>query len=501
MLAAWSPLEISLAIVLPAIQLIGLYCAWRALLYTRTAQGATAWVIALVLQPFIAVPLYAIFGRRKFVGYHKARREGDGRLRGMSRELAEALEDFESGSAAAGPRLDTLEALAALNFTARNEVELLVDGDAAFKSMFDGIERAKEYVLVQFFIVRDDRIGRELAERLKQRAADGLRVLFLYDEIGSYSLNRDYIDDLRAAGVEMRAFHSTKGRMNRFQLNFRNHRKVVITDGAVAWTGGLNVGDEYLGRDKHVGPWRDTHVRVAGPAVLGIQLGFLEDWHWATKKIPKLSWKPHLPEAFRDVPAEAPPPEGDAPPVLALPGAHALALPSGPADPQETVELFFLHMINSATERIWIASPYFVPDRTVVQALRLAALRGVDVRILLPSKPDHVLVYLSSFSYLEELLDPGIRVFRYLPGFLHEKVLLLDRDLAAVGSANLDNRSFRLNFELTLVVRDEAFNGKVEAMLERDLERSMELEPGHITDRSLAFRSLVKLARLAAPVQ
>ena len=278
----------------------------------------------------------------------------------------------------------------------------------------------------------------------------------------------------------MRSFHTTRGRKNRFQVNFRNHRKVVITDGEVAWVGGHNVGDEYLGRDEHIGPWRDTHVRVDGPAVLGIQLGFLEDWHWATKKIPRLNWKPYAADTGT---------------------AHALAIPSGPADLQETAELFFLHLINCANKRVWITSPYFVPDRTVVQALKLAALRGVDVRILLPSKPDHLLVYLSSFSYLEELCSTGVRVFRYTPGFLHQKVILVDDDIAGVGTANLDNRSFRLNFELTLVASDVSFNRVTSDMLSSDFERSVEINLSSIAERSLFFRSIVKLARLTAPIQ
>lgn len=473
-------MEITLAIAIPAIQLTGLYCAWRALLYTRTAQGATAWVIALVLQPFVAVPCYAVFGRRKFVGYHQARREGEGRLSGMTQELAAALVDHESGPDAADSRLATLEHLAKLQFTAKNQLDLLVDGTETFQSIFEGIAAAEEYVLVQFFIVRADRIGREFSELLQKRARDGLRVIFLYDEIGSHAIDASYFDDLRNAGVEVSPFHSTKGRTNRFQINFRNHRKVVITDGLAAWIGGHNIGDEYLGRDASVGPWRDTHLRITGPAVLGVQLGFLEDWHWATKKIPKLRWRPSAA------------PHGS---------SHALALPSGPADAQETVELFFLHMIGSARKRVWIASPYFVPDRTVVQALKLAALRGVDVRILLPSKPDHILVYLSSFSYLEELGHPGVRVYRYLPGFLHQKVILVDDDLAAVGTANLDNRSFRLNFELTLVASDPAFNGRVEAMLEYDFARSKEIAVDDIANRSLLFFTAVRLARLAAPIQ
>jgi cardiolipin synthase len=480
MLALWTPVQITFAVLVPIVQLIGLYCAWRALLYTRTAQGAAAWVVSLTLQPFIAVPLYAVFGRRKFVGYTQARRDGDDELGSVADEVAEALRELHSDCEDEIPRLAALEKLAKLPFTRGNRAELLINGRATFDSIFDGLSRASDYALVQFFIIHDDELGSELKESLLACARRGVRVLLLFDEIGSHALPGSYLTELRAGGVDVRSFHTTRGKKNRFQVNFRNHRKVVLTDGKVAWVGGHNVGDEYMGKDPHFGPWRDTHMRLEGPAVQGVQLSFLEDWHWATKTVPTLNWKPAR---------------------LTGGQVHALALGSGPADTLDTAELFFLHLIQSSERRIWITSPYFVPDGSVVQALKLAALRGVDVRVLLPSKPDHVLVYLSSFSYIEELHATGVRVFRYQPGFLHQKVVLVDDDIAVVGTANLDNRSFRLNFELSIVTHNTDFATSVETMLEADFAVSHELDLTHIKERSLLFRSAVQLARLAAPIQ
>lgn len=480
MLALWTPLEITAWLLVPLVELVGLYCAWRALLYTRTPQGATAWVVSLILQPFVAVPMYALFGRRKFVGYTQARREGDDALADVAEEVTGALAELRSDCDAELPTLAALEGLAKLPFSRGNRAELLVNGRATFDSIFEGLEAAREYILIQFFIVRDDGLGRELARQLVACAERGVRVLFLFDEIGSHSLPRAYVNELREAGVDVRSFHTTRGKKNRFQVNFRNHRKVVIADGKAAWVGGHNVGDEYLGKDPHFGPWRDTHMKLEGPAVLGVQLSFLEDWHWATKEVPALSWRPAR---------------------LTGSSSHALALASGPADTFDTAELFFLHLIQSSKTRVWITSPYFVPDGSIVQALKLAALRGVDVRVLLPSKPDHLLVYLSSFSFIEELNSTGVRVFRYQPGFLHQKVVLVDDDIAAVGTANLDNRSFRLNFELAVVCHSTAFAAEIKDMLDDDFAASHELDLAHITERSLGFRSLVKLARLAAPIQ
>jgi cardiolipin synthase len=305
-------------------------------------------------------------------------------------------------------------------------------------------------------------------------------VRFLYDEIGSAGLPRAYLDQLRAAGVEVHEFHTRKGPRNRFQLNFRNHRKIVVVDGKVAWVGGHNVGDEYLSRDPKIGPWRDTHVRIEGPAALGAQLAFAEDWHWAAGSRLDLGWDP--------VPSNA----GNAP---------VLILPSSPADALETANLMFIHAINSARERIWIASPYFVPDKPVTDALQLAGLRGVDVRILIPDKPDNPMAGLAAYSYVDDASRTGGKFYRYGAGFLHEKVMLIDHRTATVGTANFDNRSFRLNFEITAVISDPAFAAEVERMFEADFAQSRVMDPGEYDRKPWRFRFGVSLARLTGPVQ
>jgi cardiolipin synthase len=275
-------------------------------------------------------------------------------------------------------------------------------------------------------------------------------------------------------------FHSTRGSGNRLQLNFRNHRKIVVVDGREGWVGGHNVGDEYLGRDSSTGPWRDTHLRILGPAVMGLQLSFLEDWHWATDETPDLTWTTEV-----------------------VPGGHAvvLVLPSGPADRFETASLMFQLAIHGAKERIWIASPYFVPDEGVTAALLLAELRGVDVRILIPERPDHLLVYLSAFAFVGKMLDAGIQIYRYQSGFMHQKVFLVDDRVAAVGTANLDNRSFRLNFEITALVAEPAFVTEVEQMLLADFSRSRRMTRADLANKPFWFPLASRAAYLMAPLQ
>lgn len=468
-----------IAIVVLLVELLGIIAAVHAVMNARTSQGAIAWGISLVTFPWVALILYAIFGRNKFKGYVS--------LRNSQNELIQHVIDACQTEAIEKKlireELSTSEMaltrLANLPITQFNKSWLLVDGKETFRSIFDSIESAKEYILVQFFIIKDDELGRELKARLIQKARKNIRVYFLYDEIGSYKLPETYIREMQGEGIVISAFHTTKGKANHFQLNFRNHRKIVVIDGKTAYVGGHNVGDEYVSKHTKFGPWRDTHVKVEGPVVKMIQYCFIQDWYWATTHIPDLSWELQKAETGCE---------------------DTLIVASGPADPLETCSLMFVHAIHMASERIWIASPYFVPDGQVLSALKLAALRGVDVRILIPEKPDHRTVYLASFSYYEDTLPLGIKLYRYTDGFMHQKVFIVDSTCAAVGTANLDNRSFRLNFELTLLNYDSSFIKRVEDMLNEDFSRSRTVELTDYTQRSFFFKLVVRSARLLAPI-
>lgn len=460
---------------------LGFVSSIHSIMSTRTSQGAIAWAVTLNTFPYLAVPAYWVLGRSKFEGYVVARRNTDDRSEAIERQAIEIVAPYRVPKADQIEAVSAAEGLAGMPVLRGNKVDLLIDGDATFDSILAGIDAAKEYVLVQFYIVHDDGLGRALKEHLIAKAKEGVRVLFLYDEIGSHALPESYKQELRDVGAEVNEFNTRKGRRNRFQLNFRNHRKIVVTDGQVAWIGGHNVGDEYLGKDPKFGHWRDTHVRIEGPAVLKAQLSFFEDWHWATESTPKLSWTPR------------PAPDGS--------DARVLIIPTGPADDLETANLMFVHAINSARERIWIASPYFVPDHSVIVALQIAGLRGVDVRVLIPDEPDHLLVYLAAYSYFDEAGRTGAKFYRYQDGFLHEKAMLIDDDVATIGTANFDNRSFRLNFEITAAIADPDLVTEVEEMFEADFARSRLMEKGEYDLKPWYFRLGVRVARLTAPIQ
>ena len=465
--------------ILVAVQVLGIVCAVVALFHVRTPQGTVAWVVSLLTLPAVAIPAYLLFGRRRFVGYVLARRR---HLREMAAEAQAVAERYVARGFVAPPASSDdrlLVRLARLPFTVGNEVELLVDGERTFRSLLAGIERARRYVLVQFYILRDDGLGRELADLLVAKAKAGVRVHVIYDEVGSADLPAAYVTRIRAAGGEVVPFNARKGGANRFQVNFRNHRKLVVVDGLEAWAGGLNIGDEYLGRSREMGAWRDTHVRVRGPVVTTLQIPFVEDWHWATGTGLALSW------------------ETDA---AAVPGVRALCLPTGPADEEETCSLFFTALIHAARKRVWIATPYFVPDSAVMGALVLAALRGVDVRILLPHKSDHRLVWLARFAYVEACERAGVKLLEYSKAFMHQKVMVVDDRLATVGTANLDNRSLRLNFELTVVFDDALVAEETAVMLARDMDGAQPITYASLRARGVIFGIGVRLANLFAPI-
>lgn len=462
---------------------LGALTSIEAVMSTRTAQGAVAWAVSLNTFPYVAVPAYWVLGKSKFDGYELFRHTEHLANSETARRAKQKLDDDDLLLIPQTPteerHVELLDNISRLPITTGNSAKLLIDGNETFDAILDAIDQAEDYVLFQFYILRDDGLGQRCKRAMLKKAAEGVRIYVLYDELGSKDLSPEYIKELTDAGVEIVPFNTTQGG-HRFRLNFRNHRKIVIVDGEVAFVGGHNVGDEYLGLDPVLSPWRDTHVELRGPVVQCVQVSFVEDWNWAAGSTPELDWDPERA------------PEGN---------AASACIPTGPADTLETGTLCFLQAINSAQDRLWIVSPYFVPDEQLMSALQLAALRGVDVRILIPQNPDHLHVYLSGLSYLEEAEEAGIRIYRYQPGFLHQKVWLIDDYAAAIGTANLDNRSMRLNFEITMLIFSKAFASEVEAMLEADFERSKLATPAEYTERSLPFRFLVRVCRLLAPVQ
>lgn len=472
------PFLLSVASVL--LEIVGILLAFQAILISRTPQAAIGWTLGLVLLPIVAIPLFAVFGGSTFRGYILAGSKESPELDAILARLRAALNPHASDltekyrdSAYLSERLNHLPV------TAGNHAELLVDGEATFRAIGEAIDQARDYLIIQFFIVRSDRLGLEIQQRLLAARKRGVRVFMLVDQVGSRHLPLEYRATLKDAGVEFHTFVTNRERGKRFRLNFRNHRKLVVADGRTAFVGGQNIGDEYMGRSARFGPWRDTFVRIEGPVVLALQLPFVEDWFFTTRTIPALRWD-----------------------VASVPGSMAAAIvPGTPATTWNTCPAAYFEVIRSARRRLWMASPYFVPDPALRAALAHAALRGVDVRILLPEKPDHLLPWLSSFTFYPAMREAGVKIFRYQPGFMHQKVLLADDDLAIVGSINLDYRSFILNFELSVAVASRAFANRVEEMLARDFTVSRPDDLHALENRGFLFHLKCRAAALLSPTQ
>jgi cardiolipin synthase len=451
--AAQSPIFAAVAVLF---YLLTAVCAVREVMVSRTSQGSIAWLISLILLPFPTVLIYLVVGWKHFDDYATTQMFG-GRLTRADRSRAIPLVDAEVSKA-----WPVLTGVAQVPFLAGNDASLLIDGRATFQSIFAGIDGAQKFLLVQFFIIRDDRLGKELADRLINRAKAGVSVRLLYDDVGSFNHRHPF---LRVYGPA--------------RINYRNHRKIVVADGLDAWVGGHNVGVEYLGEDPRFGRWRDTQVHVRGPAALACALVFREDWEWATGEAIQL-------------------PNPDA---VDEPGDQSvLVMPTGPADKLEDCAIAFTDVISKAEKRVWIVSPYFVPDLDVRTALYAAVLRGVEVRVLLPHKPDHLLVWHASNAHANAMVEHGVEIYRYQQGFLHEKVILVDEQIAGVGTVNFDNRSFAINFELTLWFTHPQMIADVEAMLTIDLSNSRLTTKEDVEAVPLYKRFLAQAAKLFSPM-
>ena len=475
------------SVVSLAVHGLGILNAAHAVMKVKSSRAAIAWSLSLISLPWAAIPLYWILGKSKFEGYSATIQAAYKTHQDLVELAYSETLDFKARLPEEFTAIEKIaDAFTGLPFTTHNAVKLLVDGKETYPHMLEEIEQATDYILLQSYIIHDDEIGRDFKRSLINKAQQGIDIHLLYDGIGARDLPRQYIQELEAAGVIVSSFRSSKGIKTRFQLNFRNHRKILIVDGKVGFVGGLNIGDEYLGRDKKLGDWRDTHLQLKGPSVQCLQRTFLSDWYWATQEVPEVSWHAQVASELDQT---------------------AFILATGPADKLEACSLFFLNLINHAKKRLWIASPYFVPDGSTLNALRLAAIRGVDVRIILPNRPDQRLVYACSFSYYDSLEQVGIQLYRYQPGFMHQKVILCDDQIAGVGTVNLDNRSFFLNFEvMTFVIQEEekhngrAFIQDVEAMLERDFERSRLVDFSKWKQKPFWFKLSARIARLVAPI-
>jgi cardiolipin synthase len=466
-----------LAAVISAINilLIVVFLPW-VLLSKKDATATVAWCLLVLFVPILGAFLFWGFGynyllhrvrhqRGERTGYRKQYPHPDGpphRADSGHDDLGELAERVNAHPARRG-----------------NALTVFHETEHAYKALLEAIASAQQYVHLEYFIVRSDATGTRLLDLLAQKAREGVEVRLLYDAMGSLHLKSRSLRPLLESGGHVAGFLPLNPFHSLIRINLRNHRKITVVDGRIGFTGGINIGDDYLGKNPVLGYWRDSFVRLEGPAVADLQHVFREDWEFTRGEA--------LSEAKYAPPQ---PPTGDVCVQIA---------DSGPDQEINTIrEIYFLAII-SARRRLWIATPYLVPDNGLFDALRSARYRGVDVRILTLLRPDHYISYYAGLYYAADLLNYGVKIYLYCKGMMHAKLMMVDGRWGMVGSANLDNRSLHLNFEVGCILHDAEQVEQLEAVYQRDLDDAVPLDQQILEKRSLASRALENACRLFTP--
>lgn len=453
----------------------------------RSPTATLAWLLVLLFLPLLGLFVYFVLGATKA-----------SRMRQQSEIVAERLDQVlqrhgvterlrtEGAFRDIDHRTEALVALGksvtSLPASSGNRCAILDSAKETYADILERIDAATDHIHVEYYIIQPDEVGRALRDHLARRAAEGVEVRVLCDAVGSNKLPRGFWGPLEDAGGQVAVFNPIRIRFRRRdRVDFRNHRKIVVFDGRVGLTGGINVGREYLGLDPSIGTWRDSHIRVEGPAVLGLQQTFAEDWLMTTGELlDDLRYYPRFPERCGEQ-------------IIDI-------VDSGPDRKWASVHQIFFQSIAMARTRVLVTSPYFVPDPVIEEALVAAALRGVDVRLLVPARSDIQLITHASRSYYPRLLDAGIRIFEYERGFVHAKTLVVDDWVGTIGSANMDIRSFKLNFEVNAIVYGADFTRELARHFQRDLADSREVTAEAVARIGYGTRLVQSFARLLSPL-
>ncbi|QEH70871.1 cardiolipin synthase [Cellulosilyticum sp. WCF-2] len=453
----------------------------------KNASATWAWIMIMLFVPIVGFILYLFIGQdlRKRKTFSK-KEEEDNFLALIHRQ--QAVFDFNLG-AYSNPLITSYKDLIHLHlsghealYTEDNEIELFTDGCSLFKNLFTAINNAKSYVHIESYIIRDDGLGNLFKDLLIKKANEGIKVFVLYDEMGCFGNSRKFFGEMRKAGIKVSCFFRSYIPFIKKRANYRNHRKLCIIDGEVAYLGGFNIGNEYIGLNKKFGYWRDTHMKLTGSSVHLINLQFLLDRRFATGE--NLSLEAYIPSE-----------------VVTSSGHVGMQIvSSGPDSKYASIHNGYIKMIHSAKQSVYIQTPYFIPDDGIMTALKLAALSGKDVRIMIPNKPDHMCVYWATYSHIGELLESGVRCFTYENGFLHAKTIVVDEEICSVGTANFDIRSFKLNFEINGFIYNKGISQKLVEIFKQDLKLCEELTLEKYKNRSLVIKFKESISRLISPI-
>lgn len=470
----------------------------------RNPASTWAWLMVLLFIPVIGFFIYLFFGqdgRKQETFMNKCNNDENifnlylkNNVRAAN-EIKDQKEYFKFGKSLikksynSNLEMKNYEDLANMNLTTNNirvtynnTINIFNDGKAKIDGLIDDIRNAKAYIHLEYYIVKGDEVGKSLIDELTKKAKEGVEVKFIYDGMGGRTLHKDFFKEFIEAGGEIGVYLKPfAGRLN-IRLNYRDHRKIAVIDGKVAYIGGFNIGREYLGLSKKFGYWRDTHIRVEGDCIDQLELRFMMDWNFVSNEI-LVENKKYFPERNNTK------------------GASVQIVSSGPDCKHHQIKNSYFKMINEAEKNIYIVTPYFIPDDSILEAIKVAALAGIDVKVLIPGKPDHPFVYWANLSYAGELLNSGVKFYQYNKNsFIHSKLVMVDGIVSSVGTANMDVRSFNVNFEVNAFIYDRDITKQLEKDFLRDLKLSNEIVISDYRRRSLKVKFYEAVSRLISPI-
>lgn len=475
-------------IVTSSLLWINIILAFLLVIFERKNPTSTwLWIMVLTFIPILGFVLYLFIGqdlsRQKIFSVKK---QEESYFRNLA---SEQKRQIRSGKfQLRNPNIYMYEDFIKMHlmnseayYTDDNSVEIYFTGEEKFRALLESIEGAKEYIHIEYYIFKNDGIGSKVIDSLKKKAKEGVQVKLLLDGMGGRKINKKTRQSIIDSGIELAVFFPPFVPWINVRINYRNHRKICIIDGREAFTGGFNIGDEYLGKSKKFGNWRDTHIKIKGSAVSSLQWRFFLDWRFASGEEIQSS-KSYLHESKEEDKV----------------GIQIVS--SGPDSKWPSIKDGYMKMISDARDKLYIETPYFIPDESIFEALRLAGLSGVDVRVMIPNKPDHPFVYWATMSYVGELLEAGVKFYTYEDGFLHSKVMIADEFITSVGTANIDIRSFMLNFEVNSFIYDESVNKKLTEKFISDLSLCKEITKETYDERSRYIKFKESFSRLLSPM-
>lgn len=452
------------------------------MLENRSPHKSLLWIYALIFFPIIGYIFFLFSGQLEVKGHlFRNKRKYDSELL-KNKKTFQNSSNFKKLSTTQQSIANLVEKYSNNRVSFYSDTSVLKNGDATFTSIIESIKNAREYIHLEYYTFKSDKIGQKIIDLLCEKAKEGVEIRLIYDAVGSLSLSNKAIKQMKDAGIEVHCFLPLKHGFYNQKVNFRNHRKIIVIDGKVGFVGGLNIGDEYLGRNKRYGFWRDTHLKVEGEAIITLQEIFLLDWAYVSEER-LIDEKYFNVELIKDQ----------------LGGTQIIS--SGPdSSLQGIMSDIYYELLASAKKSIYIATPYFVPNKAIRTVLSMAAKKGIDIKIIVPEKNDGYLTQYATRSFFAEMLENDIEVYMYTKGFLHEKVIIIDEKFASVGTANVDLRSLHLNFEVNALLYETESIKDLVKYYQIDIQESTEVNKSTYENRGLTVRTKESFARLFSPV-